>query len=101
MLKKFNYYCKNLIYARAEEIGREILIKDKRYRELNKEIIEIQHALMDNLPLESRALVFRYDEAEAEQDGILTVEMYRQGFLDGVRCMKIVGKVEKKIGVVS
>ena len=48
MLKKFNQYFKDLIFDRTEEIGQKILFNNKRYRELNSQIIEVQQALMEN-----------------------------------------------------
>ncbi len=90
MLKKFNQYFKDLIFERTEEIGQKILFNNKRYRELNSQIIEVQHALTDNLPPQLQLLVNRYDEAEAEQDAIVMTAMYRQGFMDGVKSTKLI-----------
>ncbi len=90
MLKKFNRYFKDLIGARTEEIGQKILFHNKRYRELSSEIIEVQHALIDNLPPRLQSLVNRYDEAEAEQDCITMTAMDRQGFMDGVKSAKLI-----------
>lgn len=89
MLKKFNQYFKDLIFDRTEEIGQKILYNNKRYRELNSQIIEVQKAIMENLPPQSQSLVFKYEEAEAEQDGITMSAMYRQGFMDGVTSTKL------------
>ena len=94
MLKKFNRYFKDLIGDRTEEIGQKILFHNKRYRELSLEIIEVQHALIDNLPPQLQSLVNRYDEVEAEQDGITMTVMYRQGFMDGVKTAKLVTRWE-------
>jgi hypothetical protein len=90
MLKKFNQYFKVLIYDRTEEISEKILFKNKRYRELNSQIIEVQKAITESLPPQLQSLVFRYDEAEAEQDGITMTAMYRQGFMDGVKSTKLI-----------
>jgi hypothetical protein len=90
MLKKFNQYFKDLILDRTEEIGQKILFNNKRYRELNSQIIEVQKTIMENLPPQSQSLVFRYDEAESEQDGIVITTMNRQGFLDGVKSTKLI-----------
>jgi hypothetical protein len=101
MLKKFNQYFNELISDRTEEIGQKILYHNKRYRELNLQIIEVQHALMENLSAESQPLVNSYDEAEAEQDAILTLIMYSQGFMDGVKSTKLLtrfGIIPKLLG---
>ncbi len=90
MLKKFDQYFKDLIFNRTEEIGQKILFNNKRYRELNSEIIEVQKAIMENLPPQSQSLVYRYEEAESEQSGIVITAMYRQGFMDGVKSTKLI-----------
>jgi hypothetical protein len=90
MLKKFNQYFKDLIYDRTEEISEKILFNNKRYRELNSQIIEVQKAITESLPPQLQSLVFKYDEAEAEQDGITMTAMYRQGFMDGVKSTKLI-----------
>jgi uncharacterized protein YyaL (SSP411 family) len=92
MLKKFNEYFKNLIMDRTEEIGQKILLNNKRYRELNTRIIEAQNALLENLPPQSKSLVFNYDEAESEQDDIVIMTTYRQGLIDGLRYAKLLDK---------
>jgi hypothetical protein len=94
VFKKFNQYIKDLISDRTEEIGRKILYNNKRYRELNLRIIEVQQALTKNLPPQAHSLVNYYDEAEAEQDSILTITMYRQGFMDGVNSTKLLTRYE-------
>ncbi len=90
MLKKLNHYFKGLIFDWTEEIGQKILSNDKRYRELNSQIIEVQRALMKNLPPQSQPLVYQYDEAEAKQDSIVIRAMYRQGFIDGLKLTKLI-----------
>lgn len=101
MLKKLNHYFKGLIFDRTEEIGQKILSADKRYRELNSQIIEVQRALMKNLPPQSQSLVYQYDEAEAEQDSIVIRAMYRQGFIDGLKLTKLINEFLKKNGYKS
>lgn len=90
MLKKFNRYFKDFIFDRTEEISEKILFNNKRYRELTSQIIEVQHELTNNLPPQLQFLVNRYDEAEAEQNGIAMTAMYRQGFMDGVKSTKLI-----------
>jgi hypothetical protein len=92
MLKKFNQYFKDLIYERTEEVGREILYNNKRFLELNSRIIEAQYALMENLPSQSQPLLYSYDEAETEQDGIIIETMYRQGLIDGIKLAKLLNR---------
>ena len=89
MFKKFNQYLKKFIFDRTDEIEQGLLLNNKRYRELNVRIIEVQKEIMENLPPRSRSLVFQYDEAESEQDGIVIMTMYRQGFIDGVKAIKL------------
>ncbi len=57
MLKKFNRYFKDFILNRTEEISKKILYNNKRYRELNLQIIDLQHTLTDNLPPQLQPLV--------------------------------------------
>lgn len=90
MLKNFNQYFKDLIIDRTEEIAQKILFHNKRYRELNSHIIEVQKAIMESLPPQLQSLIFKYDEAEAEQNGIIMAAMYRQGFIDGVESTKLI-----------
>lgn len=90
MLKKFNQYFKELICDRTEEISEKLLFNNKRYRELSTQIIEFQKAITENLPPQLQSLVFKYDEAEAEQDGITMTAMYRQGFMDGVKSTRLI-----------
>lgn len=96
MLKSFNRYFKDFINDRTEEIYRKILLKDKHYLELTSQIVEVQYRLMDDLPHELQSLVNRYDEAEAEQDGIAMPLMYGQGFIDGVRFTRLIDRICKK-----
>jgi hypothetical protein len=70
MLKKHSQYFKEIIIDRTEEIGREILCNNQRYRELNTEICEVQQALTDNLAPQMQSLVNRYDDVESEQEGL-------------------------------
>jgi tRNA/tmRNA/rRNA uracil-C5-methylase (TrmA/RlmC/RlmD family) len=92
MLKKHNQYFKELIIDRTEEIGREILCNNQRYRELNTEICEVQQALTDNLVPQMQSLVNRYDDVESEQEGIVSAIMYRQGLIDGIKLAKLVNR---------
>lgn len=92
MLKKFNQYFKDLIFERTEEVGRAILYKNKQFLELNSRIIEAQHAIMENLPSKSQPLLLSYDEAEAEQTGIIIAIMYRQGLIDGIKIAKLLNR---------
>jgi hypothetical protein len=55
-------------------------------------MIEVQNALMENLPPQSKSLVFNYDEAESEQDGIVIMTTYQQGLIDGKRYAKLLDK---------
>jgi len=90
MLKKFNHYFKAFISDRTEEISEKILYNNRRYQELNLQIIQVQRELTDNLPPRLQPLVDRYDDAETEQDGIAMSVIYRQGFLDGVQSVKLI-----------
>ncbi|NLW46670.1 MAG: hypothetical protein GXY86_04965 [Firmicutes bacterium] len=85
MLKWLNHYVKEFIVDRTEEVYRKVLLNNKRYLELTSQIIQVQHELLNNLPPELKPLVNQYDEAEAEQDGLMMSLMYRRGFFDGVR----------------
>jgi len=92
MLKWLNPYFKEFIAARTEEIYHKVLFKHKRYLELTSRIIQVQQELQSNLPPQLQPLVNQYDEAEAEQDGIVMSLMYRQGFFDGVRAVRMMEK---------
>jgi hypothetical protein len=89
MLKWLNHYVKEFIVDRTEEVWRKVLLNNKRYQELTSQIIQVQQELLNNLPQQLQQLVNRYDEAEAEQDGIVMSLMYRQGFFDGVRAVRM------------
>ncbi|HEY8500871.1 MAG TPA: hypothetical protein VIL89_09655 [Clostridia bacterium] len=89
MLKWLNHYFKEFIADRTEEICRKVLLNHKRYRELTSQIIQAQQELQSNLPPQLQPLVNKYDEAEAEQDSIVMSLMYRQGFFDGVRAVRM------------
>ena len=95
MLKSFNHYFKDLIYERTEEIWQENLSKNKQFLELNSKIIEAQHALMENLSSQSQPLLLSYDEAEAEQTGVIVATMYRQGLIDGIKLAKLFNRYKK------
>jgi hypothetical protein len=96
MLKGYNQYFKELIFDRTGEIGAEILVNNQRYRELNTEICQVQRALTANLSPQLQSLVERYDDAVAEQDGIVSETMYRQGLIDGI---KLTGMIHKFFGM--
>ncbi len=81
-----------MVYTRCYIKSRLILLHNKQYRELSSEIIEVQHTLLDNLPPRLQSLVNRYDEAEAEQDTIVMIAMYRQGFMDGVKSRNLINR---------
>jgi hypothetical protein len=95
MLKRHSQYFKEFIFDRTGEIGEEILIYNQRYRELNAEIYQVQRALTDNLSPQLQFWVDRYDDAVAEQDGIVSETMYRQGLIDGI---KLTGMIHKFFG---
>ncbi|HEY8463559.1 MAG TPA: hypothetical protein VIM29_05970 [Bacillota bacterium] len=97
MLKLLNHYVKEFITARTEEVCRKILLNNQRYLELTSQIIQVQSELLNSLPPRLQPLVNRYDEAEAEQDGIVISLMYRQGFFDGVRALRLMEKIKGKI----
>lgn len=71
------------------EVYPTVLLNNKRYVELNSQIIQVQYELLNNLPKKLQPLVNRYDQAEAEHDGIVMSLMYRQGFLDGARAVRM------------
>lgn len=71
MLKLLNHYVKEFITARTEEVCRKVLLNNQRYLELTSQIIQVQSELLNSLPPRLQPLVNRYDEAEAEQDGIV------------------------------
>jgi formate dehydrogenase maturation protein FdhE len=89
MLKWLNHYVKEFIDDRTEEVYRKVLLNNKRYLELTSQIIQVQQELQNNLPPQLQSLVNQYDEAEAEQDGIVISLMYRQGFFDGARARRL------------
>jgi tRNA/tmRNA/rRNA uracil-C5-methylase (TrmA/RlmC/RlmD family) len=95
MLKRHSQYFEELIFDRTGEIGTEILFNNQRYRELNTEICQVQQALTENLAPQLQTLVDRYDDAEAEQDSIVSTTMYRQGLIDG---MKLAGIIHRFFG---
>jgi hypothetical protein len=90
MLKKYDQYFKEFILARTDEIVAEILLSNQRYRELNDEICQVQHELAANLAPQLQSLLDRYENAEAEHDGVISTAMYRQGLLDGVKLAKLI-----------
>jgi hypothetical protein len=47
MLKRYSQYLEEFIFDRTAEIEEKILFNNQRYRELNAEICEVQHALTD------------------------------------------------------
>lgn len=71
MLKLLNHYVKEFIAARTEEVCRKVLLNNQRYLEFTSQIIQVQSELLNSLPPRLQPLVNRYDEAEAEQDGIV------------------------------
>lgn len=71
MLKLLNHYVKEFIAARTEEFYRKVLLNNQRYLEFTSQIIQVQSELLNSLPPRLQPLVNRYDEAEAEQDGIV------------------------------
>jgi formate dehydrogenase maturation protein FdhE len=89
MLKWLNHYVKEFIDDRTEEVYRKVLLNNKRYLELTSQIIQVQQELQNNLPPGLQSLVNRYDEAEAEQDGLMMSLMYRQGFFDGAKAVRM------------
>jgi hypothetical protein len=90
MLKWLNHYVKEFIGDRTEEVYRKVLLNNKRYRGLTSQIIQVQHELQNNLPPQLQPLVNRYDEAEAEQDGLMMSLMHRQGLFDGARAVRMI-----------
>ena len=50
---------------------------------------------MENLPSQSQPLLLSYDEAEAEQTGVIVATMYRQGLMDGIRLAKLLNRYKK------
>lgn len=92
MLKSHSQYFKELIFDRTAEIEEKILFNNQRYRDLNTEIIEVQRVLTDNLSPQLHPLVDRYDDAETEQGAIMSMAMYRQGLIDGIKLAELVNR---------
>src|SRR5690554_2724049 len=75
---------KEFIYDRIYKIHKEILPRDREYRELGKKPAEILQHLFDNLTSEEKEKWNNYDEAQILQMNRQDELVYSRGLVDGI-----------------
>ena len=74
----------DLIYARAEDIGK-IVIKDKEYKDLEAKVTDLLYEIKKHLPEDKKYLVNELDSSNNAQVSIVESYMYKYGFKDGFK----------------
>lgn len=75
---------KEIIYDRIYKIHKEILPRDRQYRELGKTPTEILRQLFDSLTPEAKEKLNDYDEALTLQMNRQDAVVYSRGLVDGI-----------------
>ncbi len=84
MLREFDDILDEMMFRRLEDIGTNILMTNKEYREASTKLIEINYKIRDLLPEEHRHLIDDYEEITSAQGALSDDIIYKQALKDGI-----------------
>lgn len=83
-MKNLNDYLQLFVEHRIDEIGGEMLRRNRQFNKYSAEQRKCFNALLNNLPESCKVILFEYEETVNAQAALGYERMYRQGFLDGL-----------------
>lgn len=86
-------YFREFIEKRSEEICVDLAKNNKEYKELCIKSYDLQKIIIDALGDEQNSIFFEYDDVLNAQAGIIEEELYKAGFIDGIKVAKLIDKI--------
>ncbi len=86
-------YFREFIEKRSEEICVDLAKNDKEYKELCIKSSDLQNKIIDALGDEQNSIFFEYEDVVNAQAGIKEEELYKAGFIDGIKVAKLIDKI--------
>lgn len=83
-VKDLDWYLKDFIGRRTDEVSNWVSVNHADYRELSKGVRSSLAQLFENLPTAKHHLIFEYEEKTNQQMVIIGEQLYRQGLMDGL-----------------
>jgi flagellar basal body-associated protein FliL len=77
---------------RVEELGILLLKNDNTYKELRTREYEVQQILMTTLTEEQQGMLVELEGLHSSQESIARDRIYRDGFMDGVKLVRLLLK---------
>jgi hypothetical protein len=86
---------KKFLNDRVNEIGNNIVIKDKEYQELTEQSIKVYCQIRDTLPGQYKELINEYESINSLKECISEEIIYEHGFGDGIRLNEIIKSIKE------
>lgn len=77
---------------RVEELGILLLKNDSTYKELRIRAYEVQQMLVAKLTEEQQGIFVEFEGLQNSQEAIVRDRIYRDGFMDGVKLVRLLLK---------
>jgi hypothetical protein len=87
---------KNFLNDRVNEIGNNIIIKNKEYQELTERSIKVYCQIRDTLPGQYKELINEYESINSLKECISEEIIYEHGFGDGIRLNEIIKSIKNQ-----
>lgn len=94
MYRDFKNALRNFIEDRVEEIGNKFVIKNKKYKDLVHNCINVHNQIKVNLPDQFRCLIDEYETINSSMQCISEEILYKQGFVDGIRLNRTIKSIK-------
>ena len=86
-------YFKEFIEERSEEMCFALGKNNEKYKELCIRSSDLQKKIVEQLGDEQSTSFLEYEDAVNAQAGIIKEELYKAGFIDGIKAAKLFDKV--------
>ena len=86
---------KKFLNDRVNEIGNNIVIKNKEYQELTEQSIKVHYQIRNTLPGQYKELIDEYESINSLKECISEEIIYEHGFGDGIRLNEIIKKIKE------
>jgi len=86
-------YFREFIEGRSEEMCVALGKNNKEYKELCIKSSDLQKKIIDALGDEQISVFFEYEDIVNAQAGIIKEELYKAGFIDGIKVAKLIDKI--------
>lgn len=81
---------------RVEELRTLLLNNDRDYADIRTQSYELQQKLMTILDNEQQGMFVELEAMQSSQEAIIHDELYKYGFMDGIKVVKLILKFEPK-----